>query len=827
MSLPSASPAAVRVEPAQRPSNPDVPPTSGESRGPQPGWPLVVCFAGLPLWWVLGLIQVVFFLASVAMLVYLARSRDVRTPRGLGIWLLFLVWLLGGLFTMQITAPSTIPGQSLGRYAVFAYRGLWYVMGMIAMLYVLNTRGILSAQRICMAISWMFVTLVGGGLLGVFAPTLEFTSAFEWLLPGFISNNGFVNGMVHGQVAQIQDFLGYIEPRPSAPFAYSNEWGLNLVCTLPFFVVAWWRQGGLYRILMPLVLLAAMSPIVSSLNRGLWGALLILAVYVAVRSLLHGRAAVLLTLTVGLGLVAAVIVISPLGDLLQDRINTPHSNQGRANLSSLSVESTLGGSPVIGFGTTRDVEGNFNSIAGGETDRCPACSPPPLGTQGQLWLVLFGSGVVGLVLYCAFFVSQFLRHVRSRSPYSLAAQCTLIALLVTMPVYNAAGPAILVALVAVGIMAREGAPRSQRPFGDLLDPARRNLALILGLALVGTAAGATVQRAMGSTAIATQTVVVPADNIFGVPGTRPLTLDSEARLVLSDRVLRDVADVTESPWAEVVESMSITAEPNSKILKISYRDADSALARKAAQQAADSYVAYRQELVRPIRQSSTERLESQQATLASYYNLVAQTLRGAEDPINPQLAETSLQLRFASRDGFSQLSSLRESSEDFGQTLGDVQIRQPWDPWLLRLGSGFMLGLLAGLILVWYTDGRWNRLGTHPERRLGIDIPTVAHVSATGLPGQTPGAPLDATRAVRSYLPLCGVVSDTQPAAQELASHLRPALAGPNDNAGNRVILVVAETSTPRSVRRMHRMCLVAGQQPVGLILASPAQPSP
>ncbi|MGB5936244.1 MAG: hypothetical protein WBG76_10295, partial [Ornithinimicrobium sp.] len=387
MSLASAPPAVTTVAPAKSASSLGMPPAADRRRGLQPGWPLVACFAGLPLWWVLGLIQVVFFLASVAMLVYLARTRDVRTPRGLGIWLLFLVWLLGGLFTMQVTAPSTIPGQSLGRYAVFGYRALWYVMGMVAMLYVLNTRGVLSTQRICMAISWMFVTLVGGGLLGVLVPTLEFTSAFEWLLPGFISKNGFVNGLIHGQVAQIQDFLGYVEPRPSAPFAYSNEWGLNLVCTLPFFVVAWWKRGGRYRLLMPFVLLAAMFPIVSSLNRGLWGALLVIAVYVAVRSLLHGRAVVLLTLAVGMGLVAAVIVISPLGDLLQDRINTPHSNQGRANLSTLSVQSALEGSPVIGFGTTRDVAGNFNSIAGGETDQCPACSPPPLGTQGQLWLV--------------------------------------------------------------------------------------------------------------------------------------------------------------------------------------------------------------------------------------------------------------------------------------------------------------------------------------------------------------------------------------------------------------------------------------------------------
>lgn len=792
----------------------------------QPGWPLIVSFAGLPLWWVLGLIQVVFVLMAVPMVVHLARARMVRTPRGLGIWLLFLVWLLGGIFTMQVAAPSTIANQSLGRYVVFGYRGLWYVIGTIALLYVLNSKSFLSTQRICQALGWMFVALVGGGMLGVLVPTLEFPSALELVLPNAISSNGFVSSLIHPQVAQIQDFLGYIEPRPSAPFAFSNEWGLNLAVTLPFFVVSWWRRGGGYRWAMPFVLALATIPIISSLNRGLWLALVVIVLYLAVRSAVAGRLSVLIGLVTAVCIAGLLIATSPLGGLLQDRISTPHSNEGRTNLSSLSVQSALEGSPVIGFGSTRDVEGNFNSIAGGASDRCPRCSPPPLGTQGQLWLVLFGAGAVGLLLYCGFFAIQFLRNLRSRSPFSLASQCALIALLVTMPVYNAVGTAVYVALVAAGVMSREATSASERSLTDLIDPARRNIALVLGFALLGTGAGAAVQQVLGSNATATQGVLVSASNVFGVAGTRTLSLDSEAQLATSDAVLRDVAAaVDEDSIAAVSDAISISAEPNSKILKVSYTDSNAEVARTGVAEAVDSYITHRRGLINEMSEEQIARLGEQQAALQTTYGLVAQTTSDAGSRVNPQLVERAAQLRLASRSTFGDLSNLVGGNASGGQAIGEVKLREPIDGWLIRLGSGFMLGLLVGLVTAWYTDGRWSRVGSHPERRMGIEIPTVAEVRMSRSDADLSDiwtVASDAALAVRAYRPLGGVVADVaSPAARNVAMALRSVLTETSSKEGTRVLLVASEDSTPRNVRRMYRECHVAGQQPVGLILAT------
>lgn len=795
----------------------------------KPGWPLLVVFAGLPLWWVLGVLQLIFMVMSIPMLVYLVRLREVRAPRGLGLWLLFLLWLLGGLFTLQAAAPSTIPGYSGGRYVVFAYRGLWYIVGTIALLYVVNTKGFLSTQRICQALSWMFVTLVAGGLLGVLVPTLEFPSLLETVLPSVISGNGFVLSLIHPQVAQVQDFLGYVKPRPSAPFAFSNEWGLNLAMTVPFFVVVWWRKGRAYRAALPVVLALATIPIISSLNRGLWLALVAMALYAAVRFLLLGRVSVVIGLAAVTAIAAVFITASPLGGVLQDRLNTPHSNEGRANLSTLSVQSALQGSPVVGFGTTRDVQGNFNSIAGGASEQCPRCSPPPLGTQGQLWLLLFGAGVGGLVLYSLFFAGQFLRHMRGLSPYSLAAQCTLVALLVTMPVYNAVGLAVFVALVAVGVMAREHVLVSERAFGDLLDPARRNIGLILVISVLGTAVGAAVQRSLGSTATATQSVVLSPTDIFAIPGLRALSLDSEAQLVLSDTVVQAVRQtVNEDSTQNVVQAMSITAEPNTRILNVSYQAEDTQTAMIAVGQAVDTYLAYRKSLIAEAQESRADRLEGQQVALTGYSSLLTQTEAAAGRLVNPHLVETAARLRSTSRSSFGELSSLSGADTDPGQKVERITVRRPLDPWLIRLGSGFMLGLLSGLIISWYVDGRWSRLGTRPERSLGIDIPTVAQVRTSAHPDEFSATLLEAGRAVRAYRPLCGIIVDTDSKrACEVADALcRPLLSSAEDNNGSRTLIVVSDRSRPRNVRRMLRTCAVSGQRPVGLILAEEGRAS-
>ena len=109
-----------------------------------------------------------------------------------------------------------------------------------------------------------------------------------------------------------------------------------------------------------------------------------------------------------------LVVASGLPATIVDRFEHPHSDDRRTELALKTVQSVALGSPVVGFGNTRDVRGNFSSIAGGSTPECDACGVPPFGTQGQFWLVLFAQGIVGAIAFVWFLLYRMGRHLRAR-----------------------------------------------------------------------------------------------------------------------------------------------------------------------------------------------------------------------------------------------------------------------------------------------------------------------------------------------------------------------------------------------------------------------------
>src|SRR5699024_11677095 len=117
----------------------------------------------------------------------------------------------------------------------------------------------------------------------------------------------------HLQFAQVQTYLGDPQARPSAPFPFTNEWGLVIACTLPYFVAAWWHRGRTWRVAAVVVLIAAGIAIISSLNRGTWVAVLAMAAFLILRSAALGKVR-LLALAVGLVVAAgALVLVTPLG----------------------------------------------------------------------------------------------------------------------------------------------------------------------------------------------------------------------------------------------------------------------------------------------------------------------------------------------------------------------------------------------------------------------------------------------------------------------------------------------------------------------------------
>ena len=211
----------------------------------KPGWPLSVLFLGFPVWWAMGLSQVIFLLVALPMALELIRHSRISVPRGFGFWLLFLIWVVAGLLVLSAQAPGTVPGGGgPARLFVYGYRFAWYLAITIVMLYVYNLdERSLPTRRVLRLLAYMFVVTSVFGVLATLAPHFEFRSLLELLLKyGFhrqLHTSGFVYSLIHPQLASSSDFLGYTQPRPTAPFAYSNAWGNNLGLYLPFFVAAW------------------------------------------------------------------------------------------------------------------------------------------------------------------------------------------------------------------------------------------------------------------------------------------------------------------------------------------------------------------------------------------------------------------------------------------------------------------------------------------------------------------------------------------------------------------------------------------------------------
>lgn len=438
---------------------------TGSHRGVDllPGWPLVLLFAGFPFWWIFGLAVLGPLIAAVPMLGYLLALRDVRLPSGFALWLLFLVWAAAGVTVLWVQPSGTLAVAGLDRLVPFGYRLAWYAAVTIVLLYIVNLRRAqLSDERVYRLLAFLFLVTVVGGYVGYLVPSLPLRSVLEVVLPAGIRGNDFLNILIHPNLAQLQD-IGVEVTRPSAPYVYANDWGANYGILAPFFVLAWTgAKAGWRRKAFPFVALVAFPPIIFSLNRGLWLGLAVVAVFVAVRMALRGRLAAMGGVLAAVLLVAGLIVATPLGNLVTERLENQHSNEGRSELASRALTIAWEESPILGFGGSREVAGNFYSIAGGANAACPGCSPPQIGTQGHLWLLVFGHGIVGAVWFLGFVARRLFAGLRDPSRDATAMCAVIVFYCTVMFAYDLLTMPTFVLMITIGLLwRRQSEPLAQ------------------------------------------------------------------------------------------------------------------------------------------------------------------------------------------------------------------------------------------------------------------------------------------------------------------------------------------------------------------------------
>jgi len=426
-----------------------------------PGWPLAWLLVLYPVWWVLGLTPFIWIAFALPMVWYLVRLDRIAFPPMFWLWALFLLVVVVSGLMLNVDAPGTLPlgGQATGRYISYLLRLANYLAVTVIMLFVGNVpERLLPRMRIIRMLGVLFLTAVVGGLVGSLVPGLSFRSPVEILLPSALTNNDFVQRLVHVDVSQQQDVLE--APRPSAPFEYANSWGNNFSILLVWFVVGWLIMGNhRRRIAATLVLTVSLLPVIYSQNRGMWIGLGLSAAYVAVRLAIRRHYAAVGGLVLAVLMVGGLLLGTPLSTVITNRLDTPRSNEIRASLAQQSVAAALT-SPIVGYGNTRQTLGSERSVAIGKSADCPRCGNRVIGSTGQITLLLISQGFLGAALYVLFLAQAAIRYLFDHSTVGIAGGVALMLALWYMFFYGALVSPLAMYLISLALLWRNAQART-------------------------------------------------------------------------------------------------------------------------------------------------------------------------------------------------------------------------------------------------------------------------------------------------------------------------------------------------------------------------------
>ncbi len=390
-------------------------------------------FVFFPIWWALGVADMIWMPAALVMALYLQRAGAVQAPRGFGVWLLFL----------GFAACSVIMLTTGGDLIGFIYRYAIYLSATVLFLYVYNARTTLTARFMTGVLTCWWLTTVVGGYLGLLFPAAVIRTPMSFLLPGGLQANDLVNHMVIRRFAQYNpDSYFQIDPRPSAPFLYTNNWG-NVYSLLLPFVIVYLLEVRRERRFWPLALMLPVSvvPAIATLNRGMFLAVGVSLVYVAARMVLRRnvRALAILSAVAIVGVIG--LVLFPVQGRLEARLSgSTNSNTDRTSLY-VSALQLVPDSPLFGLGGPQP---SFSAVEA------------PVGTQGQVWQLLVSYGPIATAAFVGFFLLAFRRVRRRVDPMGIACATVLLVGTMEMAYYGIVPNGLPLMMIAAAVGLREG-----------------------------------------------------------------------------------------------------------------------------------------------------------------------------------------------------------------------------------------------------------------------------------------------------------------------------------------------------------------------------------
>lgn len=395
-----------------------------------PTWPVTVMFAYYPLWWVLGMADVAWILVGLVMALYLGLSRDARVPHGFGLWLAFILWMVLSLSQLD----------TFGRFVGFGYRSLHYVAATVVFVYIYNNRQRITDRFVSGALTTFWVITVAGGFLGMTLPNVVVRTPLSYVLPDSLINNELVGLMVVRRFAQYNpDGFVAVDPRPAAPFLYTNNWGNAYSLLLPFVALYlckvwgerrfWWVAAA-----VPLSLIPAFA----TLNRGMFLGIALAGFYISFRYLLLGNLKVLVGIaTIGVLTLGAATQLS-VQDKVFERVEETSTTEDRAQIYTQTLVDVRE-SPLLGYGAPR-----------------PSANPniPPVGTHGQFWIVLHSHGIPAVLFFMGFLTWCFLRSAWRRDPTGILSNTVILVSLAESFYYGFLPTGLYITLIACAVALR-------------------------------------------------------------------------------------------------------------------------------------------------------------------------------------------------------------------------------------------------------------------------------------------------------------------------------------------------------------------------------------
>ncbi|MFV2011096.1 MULTISPECIES: O-antigen ligase family protein [unclassified Micromonospora] len=413
-------------------------------------------FGLVPVWWLSGLFYFGWpVLGALLLIVMFVRGR-IPLPAGAGLWLAFLA----------LVVVSATQLADVGALLTFTFRLLFYVTAIVVCCYVYTMARERDALTVVLGpLCAFFVALVLLGWLGLLMPRFGMVTPFELVLPGGLSGNPFIRDMVHAQATEYSARSTNPIFRPAAPFAYTNTFGSTFAITLPA-VVACLLLGarGPARAVLLVALPLSLPPAFLTLNRGMFLSLGVGLAVLGLRAAARGNVKALASMLGMLAVGGLVTLFIPIGELIERRVSVSDTNTDRLSLY-LEVLRWVQRSPLLGFGAPVQVD--------------TVTADAPIGTQGQLWAVLFSHGIPALVCFIGWFVIVGLRCWPVRTAAAQWLSVVPLIGLVQLPFYGLVNQNLTaifyVAGVALVLVDRErpGRPPSQRPTPQPLAGAAR------------------------------------------------------------------------------------------------------------------------------------------------------------------------------------------------------------------------------------------------------------------------------------------------------------------------------------------------------------------